>query len=122
MNNKIEAHSKSDLIKIFAAIGVLMTAMVGFYYFGEVLLVWRVIGLSISAVIVVVLLSKTSSGLEVWNFAQDSKVEVRKVVWPTRQETIQTTLVVLVMVVIVALMLWGLDTLLFAIVQWLTGR
>lgn len=122
MNNKIEAHSKSDLIKIFAAIGVLMTAMVGFYYFGEVSLVWRVIGLSISAVIVVVLLSKTSSGLEVWNFAQDSKVEVRKVVWPTRQETIQTTLVVLVMVVIVALMLWGLDTLLFAIVQWLTGR
>ena len=122
MNTKIEAHSKSDLIKIFAAVGVLIVAMVGFYYYGDESLVLRVVGLSIAAVVVVVLLSKTVSGREVWHFAQDSKVEVRKVVWPTRQETIQTTLVVLVMVVIVALMLWGLDTLLFAIVQWLTGR
>ena len=52
----------------------------------------------------------------------DAKLEVRKVVWPTRQETIQTTLVVLVMVLIIGILLWLVDMLLLAIVRALTGQ
>ena len=49
-------------------------------------------------------------------------VELRKVVWPTRQETIQTTLIVVAMVVVAALILWGLDKVFFWLVAWLTGQ
>jgi preprotein translocase subunit SecE len=65
---------------------------------------------------------QTSVGRLFWSFAKGARVELRKVVWPTRQETIQTTLVVVGMVVIAALVLWGLDTLFFSLVGWLTGQ
>lgn len=54
-------------------------------------------------------------------FAREARVELRKVIWPTRQETLQTTLVVLVMVVVVAIFLWLLDMLLLWAVNGLTG-
>ncbi|MCP4232410.1 MAG: preprotein translocase subunit SecE, partial [Aestuariibacter sp.] len=56
--------------------------------------------------------STTDIGRRSLGFVKDARVEVRKVVWPTRQETLQTTLAVLVMVVIVAIMLWAIDSLL----------
>ena len=51
-----------------------------------------------------------------------ANVERRKVVWPTRQESVQTTLVIAVFVIIVALIMWALDSALLAGVQYLTGR
>lgn len=74
----------------------------------------------ISAALLVAL--RTSAGHQVWIFAKGARIELRKVVWPTRQETIQTTLVVVAMVVIAALILWGVDTLFFWLVGWLTGQ
>ena len=74
----------------------------------------------IAAVILIAL--RTSVGHQVWIFAKGARIELRKVVWPTRQETIQTTLVVVAMVVIAALILWGVDTLFFWLVGWLTGQ
>jgi len=65
---------------------------------------------------------QTTKGQLVWTFMKGARVELRKVVWPTRQETIQTTLVVVAMVVVAALILWGLDTLFFWMVGWLTGQ
>jgi len=65
---------------------------------------------------------QTSAGQLFWSFAKGARVELRKVVWPTRQETIQTTLVVVAMVVVAALILWGLDTLFFSLVGWVTGQ
>jgi preprotein translocase subunit SecE len=65
---------------------------------------------------------QTAVGQQVWIFAKGARVELRKVVWPTRQETIQTTLVVVAMVVFAALVLWGIDTLFFWLVAWLTGQ
>jgi len=47
---------------------------------------------------------------------------VRKVVWPTRQETVQTTLVVMVVVIIIAIFLWILDMALGGIVSWVMGQ
>ncbi|MCW8387954.1 preprotein translocase subunit SecE [Fluoribacter dumoffii] len=52
----------------------------------------------------------TSAGKHVYKFAQESKVELLKVVWPTRQETIQTTTIVIVMVAVTGFILWGVDS------------
>lgn len=52
----------------------------------------------------------TSVGKQVFKFAQESKVELLKVVWPTRQETIQTTTIVIVMVTVTGFILWGVDS------------
>ena len=56
-----------------------------------------------------------------WNLAKAARVEIRKVVWPTRQETTQTTLIVLGVVLLMALILWGLDSLLGWIVSSVIG-
>jgi len=74
----------------------------------------------ISAVLAMVL--TTELGRTVWNFALESRQEVRKVVWPTREETMRTTLLVFAMVFIVGLILWLLDMFLFWGVRFLTGQ
>ena len=66
-------------------------------------------GLALTAVAVGLAL-QTESGRAAWDLAKESRVEVRKVVWPTRQETSQTTLIVVVVVILVGLILWGLDS------------
>ena len=66
--------------------------------------------------------SKTQKGKWTIDFFRDSRQEMRKVVWPTREETMQTTLVVAVMVVILALLLWGMDGVLVWLIGWLTGQ
>ena len=68
------------------------------------------------------ILSQTEKGKLFWVFVKGARTELRKVVWPTRQETVQTTLVVIAMVVFAALVLWGIDTLFFWLVGWLTGQ
>jgi len=55
-------------------------------------------------------------------FAKEAKIEARKVVWPTRAETVQTSLIIMVAVVLIALMLWGIDALLVNIVGYLTVK
>jgi preprotein translocase subunit SecE len=61
-------------------------------------------------------------GQSVLGFAREARIEVRKVVWPTRQETVQTTLMVIVAVILVGIMLYFIDMILLEAVQYLTGR
>ena len=61
-------------------------------------------------------------GKTFWTFVQSSRIELRKVVWPNRQETWQVTLVVFVMVIVLGLFFWGLDTLLGLLTRWLTSQ
>ncbi|QHG92426.1 preprotein translocase subunit SecE [Coxiella endosymbiont of Amblyomma sculptum] len=64
--------------------------------------------------------SRTQKGREVWSFVKNARTELRKVIWPTRQETVRITLVVVISVSITALLLWGLDNLFMWIVAWVT--
>jgi preprotein translocase subunit SecE len=73
-------------------------------------------------VVVIAIASWTSQGQKAWKFIRAARVELRKVVWPTRQETTQTTLVVIAMVAVTAVFLWGLDTLFFWAVSLVTGQ
>ncbi len=66
--------------------------------------------------------SRTQKGKWVIEFFRDSRMELRKVVWPTREETMQTTLVVAAMVIVLALILWGMDGVLVWLIGWLTGQ
>ena len=70
----------------------------------------------------IVVALQSSQGRDFWQFVQGSRVELRKVVWPTRQETMQTTLVVFVAIVAMGIFFWILDWLLGALTAALTGQ
>lgn len=121
--NTVAAESKTtDFLKWVVAIVLIAVGMVGFYYFSDQSLLARVIGLLALSGVAIFLASTTAKGKESLTFLSEARTEVRKVVWPTRQETIQTTAIVLGMVLLVAIFIWMLDSLLFWIVSSLTGR
>ncbi len=123
MNSKSETQaSRLDTIKLTSAVLVLMIAVAAFYYFSDTILLLRVIGLLIAVGAAATIVYSTELGRNLWDFVQDSRTELRKVVWPTRQETLQTSLAVLLMVIVVGIFLWLLDMFLFWIVRLLTGQ
>lgn len=105
-----------DKIKLIAAALIVVAGVAAFYYFGDLSVLLRA-GIVVASVIAALAIALTSApGQAAWEFAKDARTEVRKVVWPTRRETVQATLVVLLMVVLVGLYLWLLDTTLFWVV------
>jgi len=105
-----------DKIKLFAAFLVIVAGIFVFYYFPELSLPLRA-GAVILAVILAAIVSLTSEpGQQAWQFAVGMRMEVRKVVWPSRKETIQATIVVMIGVIIVGLYLWALDTASFYVI------
>ena len=104
------------------AIAVLAAAIVAFYYFGDQLLLIRVIGVLAGIGISIAIALQTELGRSAWAFIRDSRVEIRKVVWPSRKETTQSTLLVMAMVLIVGVFLWLLDMGLGWAVRFLTGK
>ena len=115
MATKTESQgSLFDTIKLLLALAVLIAGIVGFYYFEDQSLLYRVLGLlaMVGVAIGVTLMTAKGKGLVV--FLGLSRAEVRKMVWPTRAETMQTTLIVFILVVILAIFLWFVDMLLGA--------
>ena len=55
----------------------------------------------------------------IWGYWRDALVELRKVVWPSKQETIQSTIAVLVMVFVMGLFLWSMDAILVRVMAWI---
>lgn len=101
-----------DTAKLGLALLIVIAALAGFYFFADYALLYRVLGLLAAIGVSVAIALRTARGRQIWGYFHEAQIEVRKVVWPTRQETIQTTLIVIIMVIIVALILWGLDALL----------
>ena len=110
-----------DTIKLLLAAGVLVGGLYGYYYLIEWSLPLRVL-LVLGGLAVGVAIAMTSTqGQRLWAFIQGSRVEIRKVVWPTKQETTQTAIAVFVFTLIMALFFWGLDSLLLWITRSLVG-
>ena len=112
-----------DTPLLIVALVLLLGSAVAFYYFDPQLgklarLAILIGGVAASGFIV----SRTATGALIMDYLQGARVEARKVVWPTRQESVQTTLVIAVFVVVVALFLSGVDWLLMHGVQALTGK
>lgn len=111
-----------DKLKWLFILVLLIAGFVANSYFAQV--PWAIrtaIGIVLLAILAALALW-TTQGRKAWEFIKAARVELRKVVWPTRQETIQTTLVVMAMVVVTALFLWGIDTLFFWAVSLVTGQ
>jgi preprotein translocase subunit SecE len=81
-----------------------------------------VLGLVAIVIVAAGIAFTTSTGQAILSFGRESRAEVRKVVWPTRQETVQTTLMVVVAVIILGIFLWLIDMMLLNAVQMLTGQ
>lgn len=112
MNTKAKAEESPgflDTALLTLAVLLLLAGVVGFYWLDQYAQWMRVLGLLIVAGIGVAIASQTVKGSALLRFIRDSNAEVRKVVWPTRQETIQTTLVVIVITIITGIMLWLMD-------------
>jgi preprotein translocase subunit SecE len=123
MNARAEAGSSgTDTVKLVVSATIIVVGIWAFYFFAGYSLLLRVVGLlALSGGAVAVALT-TQPGRKLWRFASDSRMEVRKVVWPTRQETIQTTLIVMVMVFLLGILLWLFDLVLMTILRFLTGQ
>jgi preprotein translocase subunit SecE len=107
-----QSTSAIDTFKLMTAVLVLIAGVVAFYYFEEQSHLLRVLGMLGVAVVAFLIAATSVPGRRGLGFVREARVEVRKVVWPTRQETLQTTIAVLFMVILVAIMLWLFDMLL----------
>ena len=110
-----------DTFKYFLTLAFAVGAIAGFYYFAEQSFLYRVIGMLVVFGVAIAIFYTTTVGYQLWGFFQASRTEVRKVVWPTRTETTQTTLIVFVIVFLVGLFLYLLDMFFGFGFRWITG-
>lgn len=120
MNAKAEQESSLlDTIKLLVALAMVLGAAVAFSLYKDESLLLRVVGILGVIALAIAVMMTTIKGKIAWSFLKDARVEIRKVVWPTRQETLQTTLIVCIMVVIVGLILWTMDQIILYILSLL---
>jgi len=99
----------ADKIKFSLALVILAAGVAGFYLLSEQAMILRVLAVLVGAALAVVLAWKTEPGQRFITFANEAVIEARKVVWPTRKETMQTTAMVFAFVVVMALFLYLTD-------------
>lgn len=113
--------SKFDSLKWLVVIAIVAVGVVGNSIYANESLLYRVLALVALATVAGFVALQTAKGKAFFRLFKEAKNEIRKVVWPTRQETLQTTLIVVVAVLIVGLLLWGLDSLLGWVVSGFIG-
>jgi preprotein translocase subunit SecE len=112
----------ADSIKLILAALVVAASIAGFYIYEDAQTLFRVLGLLAGFGIAAAIALTSEQGKSAAAFIRGAIVEVKKVVWPTRKETVNTTILVLVMVTLVGLLLWGFDSILGALVRYFTGQ
>ena len=116
-----EISSTLDTLKMASAVAILLSSVFSFYYFAELSVLIRVLVVIFSVILSLMIFFSTQRGIIFWDFIQGSRVEMRKVVWPTKQETIQTTLTVFMFVLVLGIFFWLLDFLLLYITTSITS-
>ncbi|WP_136681668.1 preprotein translocase subunit SecE [Neptunomonas sp. XY-337] len=113
MNSKVASEgSKFDIVKWLVVVLLVAVGVVGNSLYSDQSLLYRVIALLVLAGVAGFVAFQTEKGRAFFTLFKEAKNEIRKVVWPTRQETLQTTAMVVVVVLLIGLFLWGLDSLL----------
>ena len=110
-----------DIIKLLLAAGLLVGGLYSYYYFLEVSLPLRVLMVLGGLILGIGVAMTSAQGRRLNAFVQGSRVEIRKVVWPTKQETTQTAIAVFVFTLIMALFFWALDSILLLVTRSLIG-
>jgi preprotein translocase subunit SecE len=122
MNAKTEAGVDTlDKLKLFLAGGIVVAGLVGFYYLAEQPTVVRVLVVLASLAVAAFVGYQASQGKTFWRFVQSSRVEMRKVVWPTRQETLTTSGAVMLFAAVLGVFFWLLDMFLLWVTRLATG-
>ncbi|MFK7161543.1 preprotein translocase subunit SecE [Marinospirillum sp. MEB164] len=120
MKAKAEAQpAKLDGFKWLLVVLLIVAAVVGNMFFSDLPLLYRVVGVVVLSAAAFLLFVSTEKGQKFLVMAKEARTEIRKVIWPTRQETTQTTLIVLAAVAIVALLLWLIDMLVSSAIKFL---
>jgi len=113
--------SRGDVFKWAVVVLLVAVAVVGNNFYSAESLLYRLIAVVVLAGIAGFVALNTTKGRSFAKLAREAKTEIRRVVWPTRQETVQTTLIVLAVVIFMSLVLWGVDSLLGWIVSAVIG-
>ena len=100
-----------DNLKLIAAGAVIIAGIAVFYAFGDVSVLLRALIVVVSVVVAAGIALTSTPGKDAWQFTIATRAEIRKVIWPSRRETMQSTLVVILMVLVVGIYLWMLDAL-----------
>jgi preprotein translocase subunit SecE len=111
-----------DTAKLALAIVVVLAGLVGYYYFADASALLRALAVIAALAIAAAVAFTSLQGRILWKFIQGARVELNKVVWPTREETIQTTLVVLVVALFGGVFFWLLDLFLLWVTTRVTGQ
>ncbi|WP_029936172.1 preprotein translocase subunit SecE [Thiomicrospira pelophila] len=125
MNKKSEVQESRnvmDTIKMFLSIAILLSSIVAYYTFAEWHAVVRILVVLFGVTLAGYVLYKTELGASWFKYLVHTKKEVRQVVWPTRKETVQTTLIVVIAVILVGIFLWLIDMFFLWAVKLLTGQ
>ena len=123
MNSEAEAEGSSlDSAKFIVAVLLVVGGLAAYYYFVDIQHIVRVLGLVAAGIVALFIASQTAKGRSTLSFVRDTQVEVRKVVWPTREETFKTTGFVIVAVIVTAMFLWLLDMALGGLTRLLLGH
>jgi preprotein translocase subunit SecE len=111
-----------ELIKLALTAAILVGGIVGFYAYEEQSLLLSVSVVLAAVAVAIVVFMQSERGRTLWKFIQGARVEIRKVIWPTRTEAMQTTLTVFVFVLILGVFFWFLDMGLLWFTKILTGQ
>ena len=112
----------ADKIKLTVAAALLIAAFGGVHYLADQWLIWRIAIVALGMLLAAAVAWTSAPGKAFYVYAQESVAETRKVVWPTRRETIQTTGVVVGFVIAMALFLWIVDAALVWVVRLVMGN
>ncbi|MAA65732.1 MAG: preprotein translocase subunit SecE [Alteromonadaceae bacterium] len=122
MESKIaQAPGRFDVVKWLVVFVLIAAGVVGNLYFGAESILYRALGLVALALVAAFVALQTSRGRRFALLLKEARVEIRKVVWPTRPELVQTTVIVVAFVLVVALLLWGMDSLISWLVSGVIG-
>ena len=114
-------HQLIDWLKWIFVLALVAGSVVGNWYYQDESLLIRALALVAAGLVAGFVALQTERGQRVWNLARQARTELRRVVWPTRQEATQTTMIVLILILLFSLILWGLDSLLSFLVQMALG-
>ena len=112
----------TDKLKIVFSFLLFVAGIVGFYLLSDQVLVLRILVILIGLALAGAMFWKTALGQKTFGFINESIVEAKRVVWPTRKETIQMTITVFVLVAVMAVFLGLVDITFSYMINWLLGR
>jgi preprotein translocase subunit SecE len=120
--SKTQEAGTADKVKLGVAVAIVIAGVAGYYLLANQASWMRWLPVVGSLVLAGVVVAYSRYGTELRRFVELARIELRKVVWPTRPETMQTTIVVFVFVAVAGLFFWALDWVLALATRYLTGQ